>query len=246
MDLPVYFVSDIHLMMTQSEVSQRRQNHFFRFLEKVKTTGGTLFIVGDLFDFYFEYPHTIPKMYFELYNQIHALRSSNVQVYYVLGNHDYWVRDFMTDTLMSRVYFDDVGVKINGKYFHITHGDGILSWDRGYRILKAVIRNRLFIALYRMVHSTIGYGFALWVSKRGYSNGHSEAYNKRVQDELSDFAEEKINAGADYVISGHYHQRIEKEIHSGKLLILGDWIHAPGYGYFDGSELTLIPFEYED
>ncbi|NQV36916.1 MAG: UDP-2,3-diacylglucosamine diphosphatase [Candidatus Marinimicrobia bacterium] len=246
MDLPVYFVSDIHLMLTESEKSRRRQDHFFRFLAKVNETGCTLFIVGDLFDFYFEYSHTIPKMYFDLYFQIQKLRDANIEVHYILGNHDYWVQNFMTEKLMTKVYFHDADFEIAGKKFHLTHGDGILSWDRGYRVLKAIIRNRVFISLYRCLHSTIGYTFAQWISNRGYRNGHSDEYNKRVQTELASYAESYIKQDTDYVISGHYHQRVEKEILDGKLLILGDWIHAPSYGYFDGSQLSLIPFDHDE
>ena len=246
MDLPVYFVSDIHLMLNDSKKSRRRQDNFFRFLSKVKETGGTLFIVGDLFDFYFEYPHTIPKMFFDLFCQIQDLRDRNIEVHYVLGNHDYWVQDFMTEKLMTTVYFNNADFTCAGKKFHLTHGDGILSWDHGYRILKTLIRNRVFIRLYRWLHPTIGYAFAQWISNRGYSNGHSDEYNERVQIELASYAESFIKQDVDYVISGHYHQRIDKDIRGGKLLILGDWIHAPSYGYFDGKHLSLIPFEYDE
>lgn len=246
MDLPVYFVSDIHLMLNDSKKSRRRQDNFFRFLSKVKESGGTLFIVGDLFDFYFEYPHTIPKMFFDLYYQIQDLRNHNIDIHYLLGNHDYWVQDFMTKKLMTTVYFNDADFTCTGKKFHLTHGDGILSWDRGYRILKTVIRNRVFIGLYRWLHPTIGYAIAHWVSKRGYSNGHSDEYNECVQTELTSYAEYFIKQDVDYVISGHYHQRVDKDIRGGKLLILGDWIHAPSYGYFDGKHLSLIPFEYDE
>ncbi len=202
--------------------------------------------MGDLFDFYFEYPHTIPKMYFDLYVEIQKLRDAEIDVHYILGNHDYWVQSFMSDKLMTNVYLEHLEFDCEGKSFHLTHGDGILSWDHGYRILKAVIRNPVFIWLYRWLHSNIGYAFAHWISNRGYRNGHSDDYNNRVQNELMTYAEKQTVGTIDYVISGHYHQRVDRDVNGGKLLILGDWIHAPSYGYFDGSELTLIPYEYSD
>lgn len=202
-----------------------------------------MFIVGDLFDFYFEYPHTIPKMYFDLYLAIESLRKKDIEVHYVLGNHDYWVQSFIRDRLMTKVYPQAADIVIRGKSFHITHGDGILSWDRGYRILKAVIRNPFFIWCYRWLHPTLGYGFAHWVSRTGYHNGHSAEYNRRVQDELSAYASQQIARGSQFVICGHYHQSVDHELSGGKLIVMGDWISAPSYAYFDGNDLTLIPVD---
>ena len=145
MDLPIYFISDIHLMLERSESEVSRQNKLFQFFSFVKESGGTLVINGDLFDFYFEYKDVIPKVYVPFYHEILKLREAGVKVHFVLGNHDYWVRDFITDTLFDYTYFSDTQFEINGKKFYVTHGDGYLSWDLGYRILKSLIHSRIFI-----------------------------------------------------------------------------------------------------
>ena len=90
---------------------------------------------------------------------------NNITIHYVVGNHDYWVQDFITEVLFDKTYFSDTSFNSNGKKFYVTHGDGYLSWDRGYRLLRAIIRSRLFIWLYRWVHPNIGYAFGRWVSK---------------------------------------------------------------------------------
>ncbi|HDY75206.1 MAG TPA: UDP-2,3-diacylglucosamine diphosphatase [Candidatus Marinimicrobia bacterium] len=239
MQLPVYFISDIHLMLDYSEQEKERQQKLFHFLDYIVQTNGTLVIVGDLYDFYFEYKHVIPKVYFPFYQKLYSLKQAGIEVHFITGNHDHWILDFMEDTLTHRVYTDDTTLEISGKKFYLTHGDGILSWDRGYRLLKSILRNKLFIWLYRWVHPTIGYGIAHAISKRGYHYKHSTEYNKKVLSELKVFAETISADGFDYVITGHYHQSTIENVNGGKLVVLGDWIQYFSYGIFDGNELEL-------
>lgn len=239
MDLPIYFISDIHLMLNRTKSEAKREEILFSFFDHVRKTGGTLIINGDLFDFYFEYKYVIPKVYSHFYYQILKLRESGVKVHYVLGNHDYWVMDFINDTLFDEVYDDDVKIKIGGKTFYITHGDGFLSWDKSYRALKRLIRSRLFIWFYRSLHPSIGYSFANWVSKKGEHYAHSDEYNKKILNEMRIQAKPYLENGCDYFISGHYHQAKELDMKNGKLLILGDWLNFFSYAKFDGNDLKL-------
>lgn len=239
MDLPIYFISDIHLMLKRTKSEAKREEILFSFFDHVRKTGGTLIINGDLFDFYFEYKYVIPKVYSHFYYQILKLRESGVKVHYVLGNHDYWVMDFINDTLFDEVYDDDVKIKIGGKTFYITHGDGFLSWDKSYRALKSLIRSRLFIWFYRSLHPSIGYSFANWVSKKGEHYAHSDDYNKKILNEMRIQAKPYLDNGCDYFISGHYHQAKELDMKNGKLLILGDWLNFFSYAKFDGNDLKL-------
>jgi len=246
MHSPVYFISDVHLAIQPSEEEHKKQQRLFQFFHHVAQTGGTLFILGDLFDFYFEYPYVIPKMYFQLYHELFHLKSKGVALHFMAGNHDYWFQDFISEKLFDKTYTDDTVVEVNGKKFYLTHGDGILSWDRGYRLLKMVIRNPVFIWLYRWVHPTIGYSIANWISKKGQHYEHSDEHNERILSELEVFSKPYITNGFDYVITGHYHQATEKMINGGKLLILGDWIHYFTYGYFNGNDLSLKFWETDE
>ncbi len=246
MRLPVYFISDIHLMLSPTRQGIERQQRLFRFFQQIVQTGGSLFIVGDLFNFYFEYPHLIPKMYFEFFSKLHQLKQQGIEIHYVLGNHDYWVLDFVTDTLTTKTYFNDTSFELAGKKFYVTHGDGIISWDKGYRLLKAIIRNPVFIWFYRWLHPTIGYNFAQWIANRGHQNTHPEAYNLRVQGELKTYALSHMMNGYDYVITGHYHQAVDLAVGGGRLVILGDWIHNNSYGYFDGQDFVLRQWETDE
>ena len=239
MDLPIYFISDIHLMLNRTKQEAKREEILFSFFDHVRNSGGTLIINGDLFDFYFEYKDVIPKVYAPLYYQILKLRESGVKVHYILGNHDYWVMGFINDVLFDKVYDDDVKLKIGKKTFYITHGDGFLSWDKSYRALKKFIRSRLFIWFYRSLHPRIGYSFANWVSKKGEHYVHTKEYNKKILDEMKVQSKPFLDDGCDYFISGHYHQAKELDMKNGKLLILGDWLSFFSYGKFDGQDLKL-------
>ncbi len=239
MDLPLFFISDIHLMLHPQNNEDTKKTKLFQFLDNVIESKGTLFIVGDLFDFWFEYKHVIPKVYFPLLTKLHQVRKAGVEIHYILGNHDYWVQDFITDTIMTKTYFDDTTLRLNGKHFYITHGDGLLSWDHAYRVLKRVIRNPWFIRCFRGLHPNLGYRFANWVSKHGQHFIHTDEYNNRIVEDLLIFAHTKFEAGYDYVITGHYHQMREVVKPGGKLVILGDWINYYSYAIFDGLDLTI-------
>ena len=130
METPLYFISDIHLMLDHSTDEQHRREGLFRLMDKVKGTGGTLFFVGDLFDFYFEYPDLIPKAFADFYTKVLELKKSGIAFHFLLGNHDYWVQDYMMKDIMDEVYFGDMEFSINDRHFYITHGDAseLGSW----------------------------------------------------------------------------------------------------------------------
>lgn len=229
-------------MLDHSNNEQNRRETLFRFMDKVKETGGTLFFVGDLFDFYFEYPDLIPRAFADFYTKVIELKSSGVSFHFLLGNHDYWVRDYIMKDIMDKVYFGDTEFSINGKHFYITHGDGLLSWDHGYRLLKKVIRSRFFIWILSLLHPTITYKLARWISKKGHNKKNSEKLVNNVREEIKLVAKKHIDSGFDYMICGHYHLGELINLNNGKLAIMGDWFHNPTYAYFDGEELTMYPW----
>ncbi len=239
MKLPVYFISDVHLSMNGSASEVEKRRHLREFIEHISQTGGTLFIVGDLFDFWFEYKHVIPKAYFDTLTVLNEVKLNGVDLHFVPGNHDFWVREFLDKTLFNQIHPDGFITEISGKRFLISHGDGLLSWDRGYRILRNVLRSRLFVFLYRWIHPDLGYAIAKHFSRNGNYNHHTLEYNQAVVADLTEYCEEQCNNGIDYIIMGHYHQHREIQLENGQFLILGDWIKYHSYGYFDGEQLSL-------
>ena len=243
MKLPLYFISDIHLKLTLDKDEKDRRQNLYRLLDRICVTGGTCFFVGDLFDFYFEYPDVIPKAYVDFYEKASHMKKSGVDIHFKTGNHDYWFLDFLEQNIMTKVYTDDIDVMVNGKRFFITHGDGILSWDHGYRVLKRVIRSKVFITLFRWIHPTIAYKIAKFISRSGKEDMHGADFNKDVKNELQIFAKEQFDKGFDYMISGHYHLGEIYNLDKGKLAVLGDWFHRPSYAKFDGEDLSMNLWE---
>lgn len=243
MQLPIYFISDIHLLINSSNNEHEKIEKLFRFFDFVKKNKGTLIINGDLFDFYYEYPHVIPKKYFNTYVKILELNKAGIEIHYLLGNHDYWVMDFITEQLNMIVHKEDVEFELNDKKFYITHGDGLLSWEKGYRVVKKLLHNKFFIWLFRWLHPTLGYRFAEWIASRSRHFEHSKEHNQKVREELINVSTPVIQSGIDYYITGHYHQHTEERIGKGKLIILGEWIMTFSYAVYDGKELSLKKFK---
>ena len=142
------------------------------------------------------------------------------------------------------IHKNDMDFEITSKRFHLTHDDGLLSWERSYRVVKNILHHRLFIWLFRWLHPTLGYRFAEWVASRSRQFEHSEEHNKKVRDELIRVATPMIENGIDYFLTGHYHQHTEEKIGNGKLIILGEWIKTFSYAVFDGKILELKKFNH--
>ena len=246
MKTPVYFISDIHLKLSLDNNEKKRRNKLYRLFDQIMETGGSCFFMGDLFDFYFEYPDLIPKSYFDFFEKTKVLKENGITLYFLAGNHDYWVGDHITNDIMDEVYLDDKQVEINGKKFFLTHGDGLLSWDHGYRLLKKVIRSKAFIWLFHWLHPTIGYRIAEMISRSGKKDTHGEDFNEDVRVELQKVAKEHFDNGYDFMISGHYHLGEMFLIEKGKLVVLGDWFHRPSYAVFNGEDLELRHLEGDD
>ena len=243
MKLPLYFISDIHLKLTLDKAETDRRKKLYRLLDKICETGGTCFFVGDLFDFYFEYPDVIPKAYTDFYEKASHMKKNGVDLHFKTGNHDHWFLDFLEQNIMTKVYTDDIDMEVNGKRFFITHGDGILSWDHGYRLLKKVIRSKIFISTFRWIHPTIAYKIARFISRSGKEDMHGADFNKNVKIELQSFAKKQFNVGFNYMITGHYHLGEIYNLHNGKLAVLGDWFYRPSYAKFDGKDLSMNLWE---
>lgn len=243
MKTPVYFISDIHLKLKLDNQEKQRRKKLFRLLDHILETGGTCFFVGDLFDFYFEYPDLIPKAFNDFYQKALELKSKKIDLYFLAGNHDYWVGDFIKEEIMDEVYLDDIEIVINNKRIFITHGDGLLSWDHGYRVLKKTIRSKTFTRLFTWLHPSIAYKLARFISRSGKHNTHDESFNKDVRRELKENASKRFDEGFDFMITGHYHLGELFNLDKGKLVVLGDWFFRPSYAIFDGEELVLKNWE---
>lgn len=234
----VIFLSDIHLGMGNKEQDKIRERFFVDFLKSNLNKNDRLFIVGDLFDFWFEYKTVIPKGHLLTLATLQELCDSGIKIDYIAGNHDFWVGQYFKEELGIEFHSEPLSVALDEKKFFIIHGDGLKKNDSAYRVLKSVFRNKLNIFLYRWLHPDIGVPLAKWCSQS--SRDHTANKDYGDEGEYVDFAENKVKEGFDHVIMGHTHKPLEKVFGDGKSLInTGDWIHNFSYAKFENNKLTL-------
>ena len=231
-----YFFSDAHLGLGSKDEELQKERLLIAFLEAVERDGEQLFIVGDLFDYWFEYKTVVPKGFFRLFTKLAVLTEKGIGVSYLAGNHDFWLKSYFQDELGMQVFLDPIERTIRGKRFYIHHGDGLMKNDTGYRVLKRILRNKTNIFLYSLLHPDFASRLA-----RGSSQASRKHVGKRTFEEhdMVEFAERKIQDGFDYVVMGHNHVPHRRNIEGGVYVNLGDWITEHTYAVFDGKKLEL-------
>jgi len=232
-----FFISDLHfgaVTYSQESVKLKKLTAFFNYINQ---PNNRLYILGDLFDFWFEYKYAVPNQNYPVLFQISKLIENNVEVHFLPGNHDSWIKNFFRDQVGFHVHSDVFTTEIQSRKFYLFHGDGISKKDVGYRLLKRVFRNRFNIFLYRLLHPDICIPLARLMSST--SRKHTADLVLHDEADYLDFATDKFNAGFDYVIVGHSHRPVLERIDHHIFLNLGDWIKHFSYGKFESGELTL-------
>jgi UDP-2,3-diacylglucosamine hydrolase len=232
-----YFISDVHLGEQPEPQERIRVTQFLEFLREIEKSASSVFFVGDLFDFWFEYKYVIPKKHFAVIHQLARMREKNIKITYLAGNHDFWLGNFFDRELGIQTFNDEWTVEIEGKQFFLYHGDGVAKKDGGYRFLKKVLRNPLSIRLFKWIHPDWGIPFARFVS--GSSRQYTNQIKLNDHSDYIDFARHQFEEGYDYVIMGHRHNPYEHEENGKKYINLGDWLHNFSYAVFDGKTLEI-------
>lgn len=218
-----FFISDAHLGTDNGELEALKEEKLFSFFEMVCEKGGELYILGDLFDFWFEYGRLVPRQHMRLLSRLLRLVESGIQVHYVVGNHDYWAGDFFEQELGVRIWKKPLTVELGGRRAFITHGDGFEEGDRGYRIIKRILRNRASIFLFGLLHPRLGFLLARTVS--ALTKGDYEKKAPRASRALREYALSRLEReDIDLFITGHTHTP-EITRTGGKYFVnIGDWI----------------------
>lgn len=242
--IKAYFFSDAHLGIDESSFEYERQQKLLDFLDIITQDATHIFIVGDLFDFWYEYKKVIPKKYFAFLYKFKSMTESGIKIHYLAGNHDFYLGRFFDDYLNIKSCHDEYEFNLNGKSFYIWHGDGLGKKDGGYRFLKKIMRSKVNQGLFRLIHPDIGISFARWLSgsSRKYTN---QLNHERDESDYFEFAEEQFKKGVDYVLMGHRHNPLEHKVGNKKYINLGDWIVNFSYAVFDGQDLELKYFKNE-
>jgi UDP-2,3-diacylglucosamine hydrolase len=232
-----YFISDIHLGLGSREQEKAKEDRLLAFLSAILPTTESLFVVGDLFDFWFEYRTVIPKGFHRTLTKLQEFTDAGIPLYYLAGNHDFWMGEFFERELGIRVHRDEFEVRVQGKRVFLHHGDGLAKRDLGYRLIKPVLRNRFNIWLYRWLHPDLGVRLARGSSRT--SRDYTSNKNFGEEEGMLGFAARMIRQGIDVVIMGHRHKPALLALEGGTYVNLGDWIDHNTYGKLEGGIMSL-------
>lgn len=233
-----FFISDIHLGLQAPDIEKQKEKKLVDFLHFAENNCDELIILGDLFDYWFEYRRVIQKGFFKTLASLEKISEKGIKIHYIIGNHDFLHRDFFKNEIGADLYFDPISITLNNRKFYLGHGDGLIKNDNGYKILKKLLRNKVLQFLFSLIHPDLGIKLASSTSKK--SRDYTTTKNYGESDSLFDVAKEKLNEGYDYVLFGHSHRRRFEEYKEGYYVNLGTWLRQPCYGQFYNDKFEII------
>ena len=236
--MALYIFSDAHLGSNNLQQEQIKLEKIGQLFELIKTDGDHLLILGDLFEFWFEYKNAMPKEHMNILFLLQSLREKGIKIDYVSGNHDFWMDDFFEKQLSISVHRDSFDFKYKNYSIHATHGDGLAKNDTGYRILKKILRNKLNIWLYRKLPVDWAIPLAKAVADHSRKHTSFRTYDSFQQD-YENYAKEKLNENYDIVAIGHLHKPILKIFDNGTYINSGDFIKHFSYVKIDTDEISM-------
>ncbi len=240
----IYFLSDFHLGAPDRERSLDRERRIVRFLEGIRTDAAMILILGDMFDFWFEYRKVVPKGYVRILGKLAEITDSGIPVHFFIGNHDMWMQGYFETELNIPVFDAPRDYVFNGRRFHIGHGDGLGPGDHGYKLLKKIFRNPVCRWLFGLIPPALGIGLADHFSRRSRAiTGHADdQFLGEDREWLISYCKDVLRAQpVEYFIFGHRHLPIDFQLSpNSRYINLGDWIRYDTYAVFDGDHLSLL------
>ena len=243
----IYFLSDFHLGAPNHEKSLEREKKIVAFLETIRKDAAAIFIMGDMFDFWYEYKKVVPRGYVRLLGKLANITDSGIPVYFFVGNHDMWMSDYFEKELNIPVYYAPKEYEWNNKKFYIGHGDGLGPGDHGYKFIKKIFRNSFCQWLFGQLHPTWGIGLANYFSRKSREKtGDSDVIFLGEDNEwLAIYSRDMLKTKHyDYFIFGHRHLPLDIQLNeTSRYVNLGDWIRNFTYAEFDGNDVVLKKWE---
>lgn len=243
----IYFASDFHLGVPDYASSLAREKKVVGWLNSIQDDAKEIYLVGDVFDFWFEYKTAVPRGFVRLLGKIAELTDSGIIVHFFTGNHDMWTFDYLEKELGVIVYRKPIEIEYSGKTFFIGHGDGLGPGETGYKILKGIFSSKLCQWAFARLHPNLGIGIAnLWSRRSRISNaGYDEIFHGEDKERLVTFCKEELQKKhIDYFVFGHRHLVLDIKLDgSSRYINLGEWVTKPTYAVFDGTDLSLQSFD---
>lgn len=243
----IYFASDNHLGAPTQEQSFPREKKFVAWLDEVKQDAAAIFLLGDMFDFWFEYKTVVPKGFTRTLGKLAEISDSGIPIYYFVGNHDLWMNGYFEEELNIPVYHKPKEFTFNNKTFLIGHGDGLGPGDKGFKRMKKVFTNPVAKWFYRWLHPDLGVKLAQYFSvKNKLISGDEDVKFLGEENEwLVLYSKKKLDEKhRDYFVFGHRHLPLTINLNEkSKYINLGDWISYYTYGVFDGKSIELKEYK---
>jgi UDP-2,3-diacylglucosamine hydrolase len=244
----IYFASDFHLGVPDYTKSKERELKVMRWLDYVSKDATAIFLVGDIFDFWFEYKHSIPKGFVRLQGKIAELVDQGIPINFFTGNHDMWMFDYFEKELGVKIYRKEQLFSWNGLTVMVGHGDGLGPGDNGYKFIKKIFSNRFFQWCFARIHPNFGIGMANYWSRKSRAKGKEpQVFLGEDKEWLVQYCKEKLGETSqpiDYFVFGHRHLPIEHQVgQSCTYFNLGDWINHSTYAVLEDSTIKLVKFE---
>jgi len=243
----IYFASDFHLGAPDAVTSLKREKLLVKWLDEIKTDAQEIYLVGDVFDFWFEYKTAVPKGFVRLLGKLAELADMGIVLHYFTGNHDMWVFDYLPSEIGLTIYRGVLEKEYNGKQFYIAHGDGLGPGDRGYKFIKKVFANPVCQWLFARLHPNFGIRMAnFWSGKSRLHTGSSdEKFLGEEKEWLVIYSKDVLQKKhIDYFIFGHRHLPLDISLGSkSKYINLGEWMNYASYAVFDGEKTELKYFK---
>lgn len=249
----VYFISDAHLGSLAIQPRRQHEQRLVRFLDKIKDKASAVYMLGDMFDFWFEYQTVVPKGYTRFLGKVSELTDMGIEVHYFTGNHDVWCLDYLEEECGVKVHHDAKTIEMGEHTFFLSHGDGLGDKDKKFQFIRKVFHNKFCQWAFRWLHPAIGMAFGLnWakhsrmkhVAENG--NGGDPPYLGEDKEPLVLFAKEylKEHPEINFFVFGHRHIELDLALtRQARLLILGDWITQFTYAVYDGEKLILDSYD---
>lgn len=240
----IYFVSDMHFGADAFGPSIERERKFVAWLDTIADDARTIYMLGDVFDFWYEYKGVVPRGFTRFLGKIAALSDAGVDIHFFTGNHDIWIFDYLPEELGITVHREPLTTVISGKNFFLAHGDGLGDDSLAFRFIRGFFHNRICQKLFSLIHPSFG----VWLAHRWARHSRLKEFSRPVpylgeeREHLVRFAKRYISehTETDYLIFGHRHILLDLQLsRRSRMMIIGDWLQYFSYAVFDGRDLTL-------
>lgn len=242
-DKKAYFASDFHLGLAAGTNPREREERVVAWLRQVSADAHTIYLLGDIFDFWWEYKKVVPKGFTRFLGMLSHLTDSGIAVHLFTGNHDMWMKSYLEEECGVTIHHEPLLVTIGGELFYLAHGEGLGTRSKGFRILLSLFHNRILQRIYSAIHPRIGLGIGhAWSNSSRLAKHVSLPFLGEENEDLIRHTRAIASAGCEarYFIYGHRHLPMTFDESGRRMIILGDWFSTTSYAVYDGRELNLI------